>query len=91
MAALSVNDLWKGLSKAEIAEKRAKNAPRWVRRWREGTGRDARQAKQFYKEAQKAQADLDDASQRAHPEGDQDSSRFDHGSDVTGPPSRGEG
>ena len=64
---MSVNDLWKGLSKAEIAEKRAKNAPRWVRRWREGTGRDARQAKQFYKEAQKAQADLDDASQRAHP------------------------
>ena len=64
---MSVNDLWKGLSKAEIVEKRTKNAPRWVRRWREGTGRDARQAKQFYKEAQRAQADLDDAMQRSQP------------------------
>ncbi|WP_454140776.1 tyrosine-type recombinase/integrase [Microbacterium lacticum] len=64
---MSVNDLWKGLSKAEIAEKRAKNAPRWVRRWREGTGRDAKQAKQFYKEAQKAQADLDDATHKLEP------------------------
>lgn len=64
---MSVNDLWKGLTKTEIAEKRAKNAPRWVRRWRDGTGRDAKQSKQFYKEAQKTQADLDDAMQRSQP------------------------
>lgn len=45
---MTVHDLWRGLSKAEIAEKRARGAPRYERRWREGTGRDAPQRKQSY-------------------------------------------
>ncbi|MDP5226915.1 MULTISPECIES: tyrosine-type recombinase/integrase [Arthrobacter] len=64
---MTVHDLWAGLSKAEIAEKRAKNAPRWQRRWREGTGREAPQRKQSYKEHQKAQAYQDDAAQMGRP------------------------
>ncbi|MCT1986957.1 tyrosine-type recombinase/integrase [Dermacoccus abyssi] len=64
---MTVHDLWKGLPKAEIAEKRAKNAPRWQRRWRDGTGRDAPQRKQSYREHQKAQAYQDDAAQMGKP------------------------
>ena len=64
---MTVHDLWKDLTKAEVAEKRAKNAPRWQRRWREGTGRDAPQRKQSYKEHQKAQAYQDDAAQMGKP------------------------
>lgn len=64
---MTVHDLWQGLSKGEIAEKRAKGAPRYRRRWREGTGRDAPQRKQSYKEHQKAQAHLDDATQMQDP------------------------
>ncbi|OYO00746.1 hypothetical protein CGZ95_08980 [Enemella evansiae] len=64
---MTVHDLWKGLSKAEIAQRRGKDAPRYQRRWREGTGRDAPQRKQSYKEAQKAQAYLDDAAQMGQP------------------------
>lgn len=64
---MTVHDLWKGLSKSEIAQKRARNAPRWQRRWREGTGRDAPQRKQSYKEHQKAQAHIDDAAQMGSP------------------------
>lgn len=64
---MTVHDLWKDLSKAEIAEKRRKNAPRYQRRWREGTGRGAPQRKQSYKEAQKAQAYQDDAAQMGQP------------------------
>lgn len=64
---MTVHDLWKDLSKAEVAEKRAKNAPRWQRRWRNGTGRDAPQRKQSYKEHQKAQAYQDDAAQMGRP------------------------
>lgn len=46
----------------------AANGPdRWQRRWREGTGRDAAQRKQSYKEHQKAQAFLDDANQMRNP------------------------
>lgn len=67
---MSVTDLWKGKSKAEIAALRKKNAPRWRRSWRgpdvTAAGRP-RQHTQRYKEAQKVQADLDDATQRAQP------------------------
>src|SRR5690625_2672193 len=64
---MTVYDLWKGLSKAEIAVRRTKNAPRWQRRWRDGVGRDAPQRKQSYKEHQKAQAYQDDAAQMGNP------------------------
>lgn len=64
---MTVHDLWAGLSRAEIADRRARNAPRWQRRWREGGGRDGRQRKASYKEAQKAQALLDDAAQLEQP------------------------
>lgn len=64
---MTVYDLWKGLSKAEIAVRRTRNAPRWQRRWRDGVGRDAPQRKQSYKEHQKAQAYQDDAAQMGNP------------------------
>lgn len=64
---MAVYDLWKDLNRVEIAQRRAKNAPRWQRRWREGTGRDAPQRKRSYKEAQKAQAYQDDAAQMGNP------------------------
>lgn len=64
---MTVKDLWEGLPKAEVAEARRKNAPRYLRRWREGAGRGAPQRKQNYKEHQKAQAYLDDANQMGHP------------------------
>lgn len=64
---VTVHDLWDDLTKADIAERRAKNAPRYQRRWREGTGRSAPQRKQSYKEHQKAQAYLDDANQMQRP------------------------
>lgn len=64
---MTVTDLWKDLSKAEIAGRRKSNRPRWQRRWREGVGRDAVQRKQSYLEHQKAQAFLDDASQMGQP------------------------
>lgn len=65
---MTVKDLWAGRSKSEIADLRARNAPRWQRRWREGAGRDAPQRKQSYKEPQKAQAYLDDANQMQSPQ-----------------------
>ncbi len=64
---MTVRDLWSGLSKVEIAAKRTKNAPRYQRRWRDGTGREAPQRKQSYKEHQKAQAYQDDAAQIGRP------------------------
>ncbi len=64
---MTVTDLWKGLSKAEIVARRAKNSPRWQRRWREGAGREATQRKQSYKESQRAQALIDDATQMQSP------------------------
>lgn len=64
---MTVHDLWAGLSKAEVAQKRARNAPRWQRRWREGVGREAPQRKQSYREHQKAQAYQDDANQMGLP------------------------
>lgn len=64
---MTVHDLWKDLSRSEIAEKRARNASRWQRRWREGSGRDSPQRKQSYKDHQKAQAHLDDAAQMGQP------------------------
>jgi len=64
---MTVRDMWAGLSRAEIAERRARNAPRWQRRWREGVGRDAPRRKQSYREHQKAQAYQDDAAQMGQP------------------------
>lgn len=64
---MTVKDLWADLSKAEIAELRSKNAARYLRRWREGSGRQAPQRKQLYKERQRAQAYLDDANQSQSP------------------------
>lgn len=64
---MTVHDLWKDLAKAEIAELRSRNALRWQRRWREGTGRKAPQRKQSYREHQKAQAHQDDAAQMGQP------------------------
>jgi integrase len=64
---MTVYDLWKNLSKDEIAQRRQTGRDRWQRRWREGTGRDAAQRKQSYKEHQKAQAFLDDANQMQNP------------------------
>ena len=64
---MTVHDLWQGLSKAEIADRRKAGRNRYQRRWREGVGRVAKQRKQSYKEHQKVQADLDDANQRANP------------------------
>lgn len=68
---MSVHDRWKGFSRAEIAEARRKNLKRWQRRWR-GPDVDPRTGKpafhkQSYYEHQKAQAELDDARQRANP------------------------
>ncbi len=68
---MTVHDLWKDLSKAEIAERRKANRDRWQRRWREGAGRNAPQRKQSYKEHQKAQAHIDDAAQMNHPRAQQ--------------------
>jgi len=67
VAAVTVHDLWAGLSKQEIAERRKANRARYQRRWREGVGRGARQRKQSYPETQKAQAYLDDAEQMGRP------------------------
>lgn len=64
---MTVTDLWQGLSKQQIAERRATNRDRWQRRWPEGIGREARQRKQGYKEHQRAQAHLDDANQMGNP------------------------
>lgn len=64
---MTVKDLWAGLPKADIAELRSKNAARYLRRWREGSGRQAPQRKQLYKERQRAQAYLDDANQSQSP------------------------
>jgi len=64
---MTVHDLWRGLSKSEIADRRRSGRDRYQRRWREGKGREARQRKQSYPEHQKVQADLDDANQRANP------------------------
>lgn len=64
---MTVHDLWKGLSKEEVARRRQANRVRWQRRWRDGTGKDAPQRKQSYKEAQKAQAYIDDAAQMGKP------------------------
>lgn len=64
---MTVHDLWKDLPKDEIARRRQAGRDRWQRRWREGTGRDATQRKQSYKEPQKAQALLDDANQMRNP------------------------
>jgi integrase len=64
---MTVHDLWKSLSKDEIAQRRQAGRDRWQRRWREGTGRDALQRKQSYKEQKKAQALLDDANQMQDP------------------------
>lgn len=64
---MTVHDLWKDLPKDEIARRRQAGRDRWQRRWREGTGRDAAQRKQSYKEQQKAQALLDDANQMQNP------------------------
>ncbi|SFN43300.1 tyrosine-type recombinase/integrase [Mycetocola miduiensis] len=64
---MTVYDLWKNLPKDEIARRRQAGRDRWQRRWREGTGRDASQRKQSYKEHQKAQALLDDANQMQNP------------------------
>lgn len=62
---MPVHDLWKGLSSAEMLKKRAKNAVRYQRRWRDGTGRGATQHKQSYPESQRAQAYIDEARQQA--------------------------
>ena len=64
---MTVSDLWKGLSKDEIAQRRQAGRDRWQRRWREGASREAVQRKQSYKEPQKAQAFLDDANQMQNP------------------------
>jgi integrase len=64
---MTVYDLWDNLPKSEIGQRRQAGRDRWQRRWREGTGRDARQRKQSYKENQKAQALLDDANQMQDP------------------------
>lgn len=64
---MTVHDLWKDLSKSEIAQRRQAGRDRWQRRWREGTGRAAQQRKQSYKEHQKAQAYLDDANHMQNP------------------------
>ena len=68
---MSVHDLWEGLSKEEIKDKRKRNVARWQRRWR-GPERNPKTNKlighkQNYKEHQKVQADLDDAKQRGNP------------------------
>lgn len=68
---MTVHDLWKDLSKPEIAARRKAGRDRYQRRWREGGGREAKQRKQSYKEYQKVQADLDDANQRANPRAQQ--------------------
>lgn len=62
-----MHDLWEGLPKAEVVRRRKKNAVRWQRRWRgpdvdPGTGK-LRQHKQSYRDDQKPQALLDEASQ----------------------------
>lgn len=67
MAAVTLKDLWEGKSKIEIAELRARKAPRYQRRWREGSGRDAPQRKQSYKERQKSKAYEDEAAQLGQP------------------------
>lgn len=64
---MTVKDLWEGLSKAEVAERREKGEKRYLRRWRDGVGRGAPQRKQRYHEHQRAQAYLDDAQQQASP------------------------
>lgn len=64
---MTVHDLWAGLSKGEIAERRQAGRDRWQRRWRDGVGRNAPQRKQSYKEHLKAQAYLDDANQMQNP------------------------
>lgn len=68
---MTVHDLWKGLPKGEVAEKRRRNLNRWQRRWRgpeidPQTG-ELKQYKHGYKEAQKAQAYQDDAYQMGQP------------------------
>lgn len=68
---MTVHDLWKGLSRSEIADRRRSGRGRYQRRWREGHGREAKQRKQSYPEHQKVQADLDDANQRANPRAQQ--------------------
>lgn len=64
---MSIHDLWEGLTAKEIAAKRARNAPRWQRRWREGQGRDAKQRKRSYRDHQKPQALQDEAAQMGVP------------------------
>lgn len=62
---MPVHDLWKGLSPTEMLKKRAKNAVRYQRRWRDGTGRGAMRHKQSYPESPRAQAYIDEARQQA--------------------------
>jgi len=62
---MAVHDLWKGLSPTEVERRRAKDAVRYQRRWREGTGREAVQRKQSYPASQRSQAYIDDAKQRS--------------------------
>lgn len=68
---MTVHDLWSALSKSEIADRRRSGRDRYQRRWREGSGRGAKQRKQSYPERQRVQADLDDANQRADPRAQQ--------------------
>ncbi|GAA3662847.1 tyrosine-type recombinase/integrase [Microbacterium marinilacus] len=63
---MTVHDTWKGLTKNEIEQRRAKGGLRYQRRWREGRGREAVQRKQSYSEAQRVQAYVDDAKQMGH-------------------------
>lgn len=68
---MGVHDLWEGLTKTEIAEKRSRGLVRRQRRWR-GPDIDPRTGptkfhKQSYREHLKAQAHLDDAAQMQDP------------------------
>lgn len=60
---MTVQDLWKGLAPAQIAQKRTANVARYLRRWRVGEGRDAVQHKQRYNEADLARAYIDEVEQ----------------------------
>ncbi|MDF1477762.1 tyrosine-type recombinase/integrase [Leifsonia sp. H3M29-4] len=67
---MTVRDLWEDRTKTEIAELRAKGAPRYQRRWR-GPDRDAqgrlRQHKKNYPESKRAEAYLHDAEHAGNP------------------------
>lgn len=68
---MSVTDLWAGKSRAEVAELRAAGRPRYLRRWwgpeTSPTTGKAIHHSQRYREAQRVQAELDDATQKAQP------------------------